>query len=72
VAAIALASTGVIAVVSLLVGDASEADGRIIEATAALAGAGLLAVPGALLLERGRGDPRELMRVDPGMRLTPC
>lgn len=54
VAAVALALTGAAGVAALAAGDFGETDGRILGSTAALAGASLLAVPGAILLDRGR------------------
>lgn len=54
VAAVALAATGIAGVVVLLSGNESDTSGRILGTTAALAGASLLAIPGAVLFDRMR------------------
>jgi hypothetical protein len=54
VAAVALAATGIAGVVVLLSGNESDTSGRILGTTAAIAGASLLAIPGAVLFDRMR------------------
>jgi hypothetical protein len=54
VAAVALAATGIAGVLVLLSGNESDTSGRILGTTAAIAGASLLAVPGAVLFDRMR------------------
>lgn len=54
VVAVLLTASALLAVVILLMGEPGELEGRILTTTALLGGFGVLALPGAMLLDQGR------------------